>query len=95
MADLIEGTYATGAGVFHPGHDFTPESEPSDDSRSTESKENIDPALQQSMTAAALPPTTTTVSEPPVAATTAPQPLSSDTMAAHDHPSQSSAVKPC
>jgi len=47
MADLIEGTYATGAGVFRPGRDFTPT--PSDDDSGKE-EDTIDPFLQYSST---------------------------------------------
>jgi hypothetical protein len=46
MADLIEGTYATGAGVFCPGHDFTPGTGGSD--KDTDDEDMIDLLLQQS-----------------------------------------------
>ncbi|TFK38274.1 hypothetical protein BDQ12DRAFT_723607 [Crucibulum laeve] len=40
MADLIEGTYATGAGVYLPSHDFTPSDDDSD-----REEDAIDPFL--------------------------------------------------
>ena len=46
MADLIEGTYATGAGVFRPGRDFTPGTGGSD--KDTDDEYIIDPLLRQS-----------------------------------------------
>lgn len=46
MADLVEGTYATGAGVFRPGRDFTPDPDSSSDGGAGED-DTIDPVLQQ------------------------------------------------
>ena len=45
MADLVEGTYATDAGVFHPGHDFTPDLNSGSDGGAGED-DTIDPMLQ-------------------------------------------------
>lgn len=46
MADLIEGTYATGARVFRPSCDFTPGTGGS--AKDTDDKDMIDPLLRQS-----------------------------------------------
>lgn len=45
MADLVEGTYATGAGVFRPGRDFTPDPDSSSDGGAGED-DTIDPLLK-------------------------------------------------
>jgi len=65
MADLVEGTYATGKGVVRPGHDSTPSitsSSGSDDDSS------IDPILRQPsalpISASAPPPATSSASAP-------------------------------
>lgn len=48
MADLVEGTYATGAGVFHPGCNFMPDPNlSSDDGAGEDNTIMIDSMLLQ------------------------------------------------
>ncbi|KJA19982.1 hypothetical protein HYPSUDRAFT_142971 [Hypholoma sublateritium FD-334 SS-4] len=49
MHDLVNGTVATGGGVFHPGHDYTPpmaDTLPGSDSSSESDDHMIDPSLR-------------------------------------------------
>ncbi|KAG6807625.1 hypothetical protein H0H92_006890 [Tricholoma furcatifolium] len=72
-----KGTYATGAGVFRPGRDFTPETEP----RASDDEQNIHPMLRSSssnsvllverassLSASTLPVTPSPASAPPISA---------------------------